>query len=125
MRRFGPRQRGCACGAQGPFRHQGGFNIIGSGRDKIESQQSLQAATDTARRLGLDGLVVIGGDDSNTNAAVLAETFLAKGGSPDPSPPPVDAREGGGKGSGFSTLRWVESWWGRTDPAAATVSRTR
>lgn len=65
--------------ALAPFRNQGGFNIIGSGRDKIESAEQLAAAATTARNMELDGLVVIGGDDSNTNAAVLAEYFLAKG----------------------------------------------
>lgn len=54
--------------------------MIGSGRDKIESQTDLQRAADTARRLDLDGLVVTGGDDSNTNAAVLAQYFETEGG---------------------------------------------
>lgn len=53
--------------------------MIGSGRDKIESQQDLHKAAVTAKDLDLDGLVVIGGDDSNTNAAVLAEYFLSQG----------------------------------------------
>ena len=55
--------------------------MIGSGRDKIETPEQLKRAADTVRRLGLDGLVVCGGDDSNTNAAVLAEHFLAQGAS--------------------------------------------
>ena len=58
---------------------QGGFHMIGSGRDKIETPEQLKKAADTVQRLGLDGLVVCGGDDSNTNAAVLAEYFLAQG----------------------------------------------
>lgn len=45
------------CPLQEPYRQQGGFNIIGSGRDKIESVEHLQAAADTAAKLGLDGLV--------------------------------------------------------------------
>ena len=55
--------------------------MIGSGRDKIETPEQLKKAADTVRRLGLDGLVVCGGDDSNTNAAVLAEYFVAQGAS--------------------------------------------
>lgn len=54
--------------------------MIGSGRDKIETSADLQKAVETAQSLQLDGLVVAGGDDSNTNAAVLAEHFLSQGG---------------------------------------------
>ncbi len=61
-----------------PYRNTGGFDIIGSGRDKIESEQQLKAALNSCTELKLDGLVVIGGDDSNTNAAVMAEHFLAR-----------------------------------------------
>ena len=53
--------------------------MIGSGRDKIESQQDLETAASVAKQLELDGIVVVGGDDSNTNAAVLAEFFLSQG----------------------------------------------
>ena len=53
--------------------------MICSGRDKIESATDLAKAVDTAQKLNLDALVVVGGDDSNTNAAVLAEHFLSKG----------------------------------------------
>jgi pyrophosphate--fructose-6-phosphate 1-phosphotransferase len=60
-------------------RNTGGFDMIGSGRDKIESDAQLAACHATCERLGLDGLVVIGGDDSNTNAAVLAEYFVQHG----------------------------------------------
>ncbi len=62
-----------------PYRNTGGFDMIGSGRDKIEGDLDLHRSLKTCRRLELDGLVVIGGDDSNTNAAVLAEYFLAQG----------------------------------------------
>ncbi|CAK0740350.1 hypothetical protein CVIRNUC_001244 [Coccomyxa viridis] len=62
-----------------PFRNQGGFHMIGSGRGKIEKPEDLQKASNVAQELRLDGLVVCGGDDSNTNAAVLAEFFKAKG----------------------------------------------
>lgn len=58
------------------YRNQGGFDLIGSGRDKIETPEQFQAAAKTAQDLKLDGLVIIGGDDSNTNAALLAEYFL-------------------------------------------------
>jgi len=62
-----------------PYRNQGGFDLIGSGRTKIETEEQLAASLDTANQRKLDGLVVIGGDDSNTNAAVLAEYFMQKG----------------------------------------------
>jgi len=61
------------------YRNTGGFDIIGSGRTKIESIEQMEAAEKTVRDLKLDGLVIIGGDDSNTNAALLAEFFLEKG----------------------------------------------
>lgn len=60
------------------FRNTGGFDIIGSGRTKIETDEQLEAALRTMQSLKIDGLVVIGGDDSNTNAAILAEYFLSK-----------------------------------------------
>lgn len=60
-----------------PYRNQGGFDAIGSGRTKIETSEQLSACLQTAQRLALDGIVVIGGDDSNTTAAILAEHFLA------------------------------------------------
>ena len=53
--------------------------MIGSGRGKIEKPEDLQKASDVAQELRLDGLIVCGGDDSNTNAAVLAEFFKSKG----------------------------------------------
>ncbi|GMN36410.1 hypothetical protein TIFTF001_005994 [Ficus carica] len=58
-----------------PYRNQGGFDMICSGRDKIETPEQFKQAEETARKLDLDGLVVIGGDDSNTNACLLAENF--------------------------------------------------
>ncbi|KAK9681484.1 hypothetical protein RND81_10G006100 [Saponaria officinalis] len=58
-----------------PYRNQGGFDMICSGRDKIETPEQFKQAEDTAVKLDLDGLVVIGGDDSNTNACLLAENF--------------------------------------------------
>lgn len=57
------------------YRNQGGFDIIGSGRTKIETPNQFAAALDAVTKRGLDALVVIGGDDSNTNAAFLADYF--------------------------------------------------
>ena len=56
-------------------RNVGGFDLIGSGRTKIETDEQLQSAMKVCKELHLDGLVIIGGDDSNTNAAILAEYF--------------------------------------------------
>lgn len=59
-----------------PYLNQGGFDMIGSGRMKIETEEQLKASLEVVQKMKLNGLVVIGGDDSNTNAAVLAEYFL-------------------------------------------------
>lgn len=59
------------------YRNMGGFDIIGSGRDKIETPEQFAGSKAVAEKLNLDGLIIIGGDDSNTNAAVLAEYFAA------------------------------------------------
>ena len=61
------------------YRNQGGFDLICSGRTKIETPEDFRAAEATARAHNLDGLVIVGGDDSNTNAALLAEYFMTKG----------------------------------------------
>ncbi|KAG4980420.1 hypothetical protein JHK84_034001 [Glycine max] len=58
-----------------PYRNQGGFDMIRSGRDKIETPEQFKQAEETVQKLDLEGLVVIGGDDSNTNACLLAEHF--------------------------------------------------
>lgn len=58
------------------FRNTGGFDMIGSGRTKIETEEQINASIKTARELNLDAILIIGGDDSNTNAALLAEHFL-------------------------------------------------
>ncbi|XP_022716165.1 pyrophosphate--fructose 6-phosphate 1-phosphotransferase subunit beta-like isoform X1 [Durio zibethinus] len=58
-----------------PYRNQGGFDMICSGRDKIETPEQFKQAEETVMKLDLDGLLVIGGDDSNTNACLLAENF--------------------------------------------------
>jgi pyrophosphate--fructose-6-phosphate 1-phosphotransferase len=61
-------------------RNTGGFDMIMSGRDKIEKAEDLAACSKNLEDMELDGLVIVGGDDSNTNAAVLAE-YLKKQGS--------------------------------------------
>ncbi|MCL1813437.1 MAG: diphosphate--fructose-6-phosphate 1-phosphotransferase [Treponema sp.] len=59
------------------YRNTGGFDIIGSGRTKIETPEQFAAALTTAKKRKLDAVVIIGGDDSNTNAALLTEYFAA------------------------------------------------
>lgn len=61
------------------YRNTGGFDMIGSGRHKIHSEEHMRASLDNCAALRLDGLLVIGGDDSNTNAALLAEYFARHG----------------------------------------------
>lgn len=60
------------------YRNTGGFDMIGSGRTKIETPEQFAKSAATARARGLDAVVVIGGDDSNTNAALLSEYFQAE-----------------------------------------------
>ena len=59
------------------YRNQGGFNLIGTSRTKIETEKQFAETKFQVTRLRLDGLVICGGDDSNTNAALLADYFLA------------------------------------------------
>lgn len=61
------------------YRNTGGFDMIMSGRDKIETPAQLESCRTHFDEMGLNGLVVVGGDDSNTNAAILAEYLKAKG----------------------------------------------
>ena len=61
------------------YRNTGGFDIIGSGRTKLETQDQFEAVRKNLEAAGITALVVVGGDDSNTNAAVLAEHFKAQG----------------------------------------------
>ncbi|ADI38438.1 diphosphate--fructose-6-phosphate 1-phosphotransferase [Waddlia chondrophila] len=61
------------------YRNQGGFDLIGAGRTKIETNEQFQGTLHTVKALDLDGIVIIGGDDSNTNAALLAEFFMKEG----------------------------------------------
>ena len=59
------------------YRNTGGFDIIGSGRTKLETEAQFKVATEVCHKHGITAIVIIGGDDSNTNAAVLAEYFAA------------------------------------------------
>ena len=59
------------------YRNTGGFDIIGSGRTKLETEEQFKIVTEVAKKHGLTAIVIIGGDDSNTNAAVLAEYMAA------------------------------------------------
>ena len=60
------------------YRNTGGFDIIGSGRTKLEKESQFESGIQILRELGIKALVIIGGDDSNTNACVLAEYYAAK-----------------------------------------------
>ena len=60
------------------YRNTGGFDIIGSGRTKLEKESQFESGIKILRELGIKALVIIGGDDSNTNACVLAEYYKAK-----------------------------------------------
>ena len=60
------------------YRNTGGFDIIGSGRTKLEKEAQFESGIEILRKLGIKALVIIGGDDSNTNACVLAEYYAAK-----------------------------------------------
>lgn len=62
--------------AVAPYRNTGGFDIIGSGRTKLETEAQFEAAKKNCLALGIEALVIIGGDDSNTNACLIAEYFL-------------------------------------------------
>lgn len=59
------------------YRNTGGFDIIGSGRTKLETEEQFAVVADFAKQNGLTAIVIIGGDDSNTNAATLAEYMAA------------------------------------------------
>ncbi|MFA5698182.1 MAG: diphosphate--fructose-6-phosphate 1-phosphotransferase [Sphaerochaeta sp.] len=60
------------------YRNTGGFDIIGSGRTKLESEEDFEVCAQVCKQHDISALIIIGGDDSNTNAAVLAEYFLKK-----------------------------------------------
>ena len=59
------------------YRNTGGFDIIGSGRTKLETQEQFAVVVENCKKNGVNAIVIIGGDDSNTNAAVLAEYCAA------------------------------------------------
>ncbi|MDO4715647.1 MAG: diphosphate--fructose-6-phosphate 1-phosphotransferase [Bacteroidales bacterium] len=60
------------------YRNTGGFDMIGSGRTKLELEEQYEKGYEICKKLGIKALVIIGGDDSNTNACVLAEYYAAK-----------------------------------------------
>ena len=60
------------------YRNTGGFDIIGSGRTKLEKVEQFESGRQIIRKLGINAIVIIGGDDSNTNACVLAEYYAAQ-----------------------------------------------
>ncbi|MDD6784425.1 MAG: diphosphate--fructose-6-phosphate 1-phosphotransferase [Prevotellaceae bacterium] len=60
------------------YRNTGGFDMIGSGRTKLELESQFESGIEIIRKLDIKALVIIGGDDSNTNACVLAEYYAAK-----------------------------------------------
>ncbi len=61
------------------YKNTGGFDMIGSGRDKIETDEQIENCIKFLHELDCKALIIIGGDDSNTNGAVLAEAFMARG----------------------------------------------
>jgi pyrophosphate--fructose-6-phosphate 1-phosphotransferase len=60
------------------YRNTGGFDIIGSGRTKLETAKQYDKGAEICKKLGINAIVIIGGDDSNTNACVLAEYYLTQ-----------------------------------------------
>ena len=60
------------------YRNTGGFDLIGSGRTKLEKEEQFEKGLEVIRQLNINAIVIIGGDDSNTNACVLAEYYAAK-----------------------------------------------
>ena len=60
------------------YRNTGGFDMIGSGRTKLEKVDQFEKGLEIIRQLDIKAIVIIGGDDSNTNACVLAEYYAAK-----------------------------------------------
>lgn len=60
------------------YRNTGGFDIIGSGRTKLEETEQFDKGAEICKELGINAIVIIGGDDSNTNACVLAEYYAQK-----------------------------------------------
>lgn len=58
------------------YRNTGGFDIIGSGRTKLETQEHFEKSLEVCKKANISAVVIVGGDDSNTNAALLAEWFV-------------------------------------------------
>jgi pyrophosphate--fructose-6-phosphate 1-phosphotransferase len=61
------------------YRNTGGFDVIGSGRDKLENEEQFNKGLEILKKLDIKALVIIGGDDSNTNACILAEYYAKIG----------------------------------------------
>ena len=61
------------------YRNLGGFTMIKTGRTKIDTREKMTLSKETCKKLGLDALVIVGGDDSNTNAAFLAQEMFEDG----------------------------------------------
>lgn len=61
------------------YRNTGGFDIIGSGRTKLDKEEQFERGLEIIKKLDLQAIVIIGGDDSNTNAAIMAEYYKAHG----------------------------------------------
>ena len=60
------------------YRNTGGFDLIGTGRTKLEKEEQFEKGLEIMKKLDIKALVIVGGDDSNTNAAILAEYYQAK-----------------------------------------------
>ena len=60
------------------YRNTGGFDMIGSGRTKLDREEQFEKGLEIIRELNIKAIVIIGGDDSNTNACILAEYYAAK-----------------------------------------------
>ena len=60
------------------YRNTGGFDMIASGRTKLEKEEQFDKSCEVCKKLGINAVIIIGGDDSNTNAALLAEYFVHK-----------------------------------------------
>ena len=75
LRLHQPSVYGLTAGYIKEYRNTGGFDIIGSGRTKLETPEQFEAGLKILKELNIKALVIIGGDDSNTNAAVLAEYY--------------------------------------------------
>ncbi len=61
------------------YRNLGGFTMIKTGRTKIDTSEKMALSRETCQQLKLDALVIVGGDDSNTNAAFLAQEMFGDG----------------------------------------------